>query len=83
MMGNAETKRGMTEQHIGDRGPPPSLLADVVQRIVDAVRPLKIILFGSAAREDMGPDSDLNILIVMPEGRAIHGAGQETAGLGR
>jgi predicted nucleotidyltransferase len=29
---------------------------------------MKIILFGSAARGDMGPDSDVDLLVVMPEG---------------
>lgn len=40
----------------------------LVQGIVEAVHPLKIILFGSAARGEMNPDSDLDVLIVMPEG---------------
>ena len=40
----------------------------VVNRIVQAVQPLQIILFGSAARDEMGPDSDLDVLVVMPDG---------------
>lgn len=40
----------------------------VVNRIVQAVQPLRIILFGSAARDEMGPDSDLDVLVVMPDG---------------
>jgi uncharacterized protein len=40
----------------------------LVQRIVEAVHPIRIILFGSAAREEMGPDSDVDVLVVMPEG---------------
>ncbi len=32
------------------------------------MHPLKIILFGSAAREEMHPDSDIDVLVVMPEG---------------
>jgi uncharacterized protein len=43
-------------------------LDKLVQRIVDAVHPLKIILFGSAARGEMGPDSDFDLLVVMPDG---------------
>jgi len=39
-----------------------------VQRIVETVHPLRIILFGSAARGEMGPDSDVDVLVVMPEG---------------
>jgi predicted nucleotidyltransferase len=42
-------------------------LEKLVQRIVEAVHPLKIILFGSAARGEMGPDSDVDVLVVMPE----------------
>ncbi len=40
------------------------VLEQVVKRIVEAVAPEKIILFGSAARGEMGPDSDLDLLIV-------------------
>ena len=41
---------------------------ELVRRIVETVRPLRIILFGSAARGEMGPDSDVDVLVVMPEG---------------
>jgi type I restriction enzyme S subunit len=40
------------------------LLEEVVRRIVETVAPEKIILFGSAARGEMGPDSDVDLLIV-------------------
>ena len=63
-----KVSREMTEHDENGMAPPPSLLDDVVRRIVESVQPLKIIVFGSAARGDMGPDSDLDILIVMPEG---------------
>jgi len=43
-------------------------MRSLIKRIVDAVNPLKIILFGSAAREQMGPDSDVDIMVVMPDG---------------
>ena len=39
-------------------------LQEIVRRIVDAVPPEKIILFGSAARGEMGPDSDVDLLVV-------------------
>jgi len=45
-----------------------SVIDELVRRIVDAVQPLRIILFGSAARGEMGPDSDLDVMVVMPEG---------------
>ncbi len=39
-------------------------LREVVARIVRVAQPQKIILFGSAARGDVSPDSDLDILVV-------------------
>ena len=39
-------------------------LQEIVRRIVAAVEPEKIILFGSAARDEMGPDSDLDLLVI-------------------
>jgi len=41
-----------------------ALLAEAVRCLVDAVDPDRIILFGSRARGDSGPDSDLDLLIV-------------------
>lgn len=40
------------------------ILQEIVRRIVETVQPEKIILFGSAARGEIGPDSDLDILVV-------------------
>jgi predicted nucleotidyltransferase len=40
----------------------------MIQTVVASVQPLRIILFGSAARGEMGPDSDLDVLVVMPKG---------------
>lgn len=48
--------------------PDPRVLDRLIRQIVEAVRPLRIILFGSAARGEMGPDSDFDLLVVMPEG---------------
>ena len=48
--------------------PDTRLLEELVQRIVEAVHPLRIILFGSAARGEMGPNSDLDVLVFMPDG---------------
>jgi uncharacterized protein len=45
-----------------------SKLDEVVRRIVEAVHPLRIILFGSAARGEARPGSDLDVMVVMPEG---------------
>jgi predicted nucleotidyltransferase len=46
--------------------PSPKVLADLVQRIVETVHPLRVILFGSAAEGRMGPDSDLDVLVIVP-----------------
>jgi predicted nucleotidyltransferase len=40
------------------------VLADVIRRVVEAAQPDKIILFGSAARGEMGPHSDLDLLVI-------------------
>ena len=39
-------------------------LREIVNRIVEVARPQRIILFGSAARGDMGRDSDFDLLII-------------------
>src|SRR5438105_7638386 len=38
----------------------------MVRRIVKKFHPQQVILFGSHARGDAGPDSDIDLLIVMP-----------------
>jgi uncharacterized protein len=43
------------------------ILDDIVQRIVGAVQRTRILLFGSAAQGRMGPDSDVDLLVVMPD----------------
>ena len=48
--------------------PDPRVVDRMIQMVVASVRPLQIILFGSAARGEMGPDSDLDVLVVMPNG---------------
>ena len=42
-------------------------LPEVVNRIVAAFKPLRIILFGSLARGEAGPDSDVDLLVIVPE----------------
>ena len=46
----------------------PEVIEQLIRRIVELVQPLRIILFGSAARGEMGPDSDIDVLVVMPDG---------------
>lgn len=49
--------------------PDPAVLDELVRRVVDSVHPLRIILFGSAARGEMRVNSDLDTLIVVPDQR--------------
>jgi predicted nucleotidyltransferase/DNA-binding MarR family transcriptional regulator len=50
----------------GSKGAPSkSVLKEAIRRIVDVAHPRKVILFGSAARGEMGPDSDLDFLVVV------------------
>ena len=42
----------------------PGVIAEIVRRIVATVRPEKIILFGSRARGEHRPDSDIDLLII-------------------
>ena len=42
-----------------------SLIDRMVKRIVKKFHPEKIILFGSQARNEAGPDSDVDLLVVM------------------
>ncbi len=43
-----------------------TLLTEIVRRVLSAVRPERIILFGSAATGQMTKDSDIDLLIVDP-----------------
>ncbi len=43
-----------------------SVVGQMVQRLVAALAPERIYLFGSQARGDSGPDSDYDLLVVIP-----------------
>ena len=45
-----------------------STLDRLVGEVVKRVNPLRIVLFGSAARDESGERSDIDLLVVMPEG---------------
>jgi predicted nucleotidyltransferase len=40
------------------------VLNEIIRRIVEVAQPEKIILFGSAVRGEMGPNSDVDLLVV-------------------
>jgi uncharacterized protein len=42
---------------------PPELL----DAVVEYFRPLRVILFGSAARGDAGPDSDIDLMVILED----------------
>ncbi len=42
-------------------------LGEIIRRVVKVAQPEKIILFGSAARGEMRPNSDVDLLVVKPE----------------
>jgi uncharacterized protein len=48
--------------------PNQQILDDLVRRIVEVVNPRRIILFGSAVRGAIGPGSNLDVMVVMPDG---------------
>jgi uncharacterized protein len=40
-------------------------IVEITRRIVEASQPVRVYLFGSAARGEAGPDSDLDFLVVV------------------
>jgi uncharacterized protein len=42
-------------------------LAEIVRRLVEAYQPERIYLFGSVARGGAGPDSDYDLLVLVPD----------------
>jgi len=55
---------------------PPSaddpILAEVVDRLRELYRPEQIYLFGSTARGESGPDSDYDLMVVVPDDTPAH-----------
>jgi len=41
-----------------------AVLDEIIRRIVEVAQPEKIIMFGSAARGEMGPHSDVDLLVI-------------------
>ena len=44
-----------------------SVLAEIVRRLVAAYEPDRVYLFGSKARGDAGPDSDYDLIVIVPD----------------
>ena len=51
-----------------DKNTLDKILQETLQRILEVVKPKKVILFGSAARGSMGVNSDIDLLVVVPAG---------------
>lgn len=45
----------------------PTALVEVMRRLKEAYRPERVYLFGSQARGDAGPDSDFDLLLIVPD----------------
>jgi uncharacterized protein len=43
------------------------ILTEVVDRLIGAYQPERVYLFGSMARGDAGPDSDYDLMVVVPD----------------
>ncbi len=52
---------------MGTRTSTKEILDEIINRIVSVADPDKIILFGSSARGEMKPNSDLDLLVVKSE----------------
>src|SRR5512144_2516952 len=59
----------------------PRLLRSMVRRLVKQFDPEQIILFGSHARGTAGPDSDVDLLVVMPVTRKQKAATEVAMGV--
>lgn len=57
-----EPSRGHYERSLQPVTPP---IETIVKKIVERFNPLRIILFGSRARGDTHPDSDLDLIVEM------------------
>ena len=54
----------MSKTSLGNTTVTMNDVQEIVRRIVEVAQPERVILFGSAARGEMGPNSDLDFLII-------------------
>jgi len=48
------------------------VLMEIVRRLVGVYHPERIYLFGSTARGDAGPDSDYDLMVILPDEAPQH-----------
>jgi hypothetical protein len=66
---------GMSKTQIETFKPPSAddpVLSEIVRRLSEVYHPLRIYLFGSAARGDAGPDSDYDLMVILPDEAPQH-----------
>ena len=49
----------------------PNLLQEIKRRVAEVDPTAQVVLYGSFARGDQGPDSDVDLLILLPEGERV------------
>ena len=47
--------------------PDSPVLKEILRRVVETAQPLRVYLFGSTARGEAGPDSDYDLMLVVPD----------------
>ncbi len=73
MVTSRSTLQGMTPQpdaRLATEQITPDVIAYIVEKIVEATSPVKIILFGSRGRDEQTESSDLDLLVVQDSGRS-------------
>jgi predicted nucleotidyltransferase len=61
-MGDGRSAASDVPPHVED-----PVLAEIVWRLVTAFQPWRIYLFGSKARGQPGPDSDYDLMVIVPD----------------
>jgi predicted nucleotidyltransferase len=59
---------GGIKTYIAPMSPTDITITSLVEQIVSLVHPLQVVLFGSVARNDSRADSDIDLLVVVPDG---------------